>query len=140
MNYLCVNLRRWFNRRHAHKGNRVKCKQNDHHTTKQRKERHHPPFSVDDKSSRSQQLGESDLVFEMQLPLVIRTVKFDERITVYELNDWPADVYLEARRGQWMQHAVYRCRFKRRIKQTEIELGNIFSDDHRKKIVCRLYQ
>jgi hypothetical protein len=69
----------------------------------------------------------------MQSLLVIRTVKFDERITVYELNDWPADVYLEARRGQWMQHAVDRCRFKRRIKQTEIELGNIFSDDHRKK-------
>jgi hypothetical protein len=140
MNYLCVNLRRWFNRRHAHKGNRVKCKQKDHHTTKPRKERHHPPSSVDDKSSLLQQLGESDLVFGMQSLLVIRTVKFDERITVYELNDWPADVYLEARRGQWMQHAVDRCRFKRRIKQTEIELGNIFSDDHRKKIVCRLYQ
>jgi hypothetical protein len=102
MNYLCVNLRRWFNRRHAHKGNRVKCKQNDHPTTKQRKERHHLPSSVDDKSSRSQQLGESDLVFRMQSLLVIRTVKFDERITVYELNDWPADVYLEARRGQWI--------------------------------------
>jgi hypothetical protein len=76
----------------------------------------------------------------MQSLLVIKTVKFDERITVYELNDWPVDVYLEARRGQWMQHAVDRCRFKRRIKQTEIELGNTFSDDHRKKIVCRLYQ
>jgi hypothetical protein len=126
MNYLCVNLRRWFNRRHAHKGNRVKCKQNDHHTTKSRKERHHPPSSVDDKSSLSQQLGESDLVFGMQSPLVIRTVKFAERITVYELNDWPADVYLEARRGQWMQHAVDRCRFIRRIKQTDIELGKYF--------------
>jgi hypothetical protein len=53
-----VNLRRWFNQRYAHKGNRVKFKQNDHHTTKQRKERHQPPSSVDDKSSRSQQLGD----------------------------------------------------------------------------------
>jgi RNase P protein component len=62
----------------------------------------------------------------MQSLLVIRTVKFDERMTVYELNDWSADVYLEARREQWMQHAVDRHRFKRRVKETEIELGNIF--------------
>jgi hypothetical protein len=139
MNYLCVNLRRLFNRRHAHKGNRVKCKQNDHHTTNQRTETHQPPSSIDDKSSRSQQLGESNLAFGMQSLLVIRTVKFDERITVYELNDRPADVYLEARRGQWMQHAVDRCRFKHRVKQTEIELGNILMMIIARKL-CRLYQ
>jgi hypothetical protein len=84
--------------------------------------------------------GESNLTFRMQSLLVARTVKFDERVTVYKQNDWPADVYMEARRGQWMQYAVDRCRFKRRIRQTEILLGNIFSDEHRNRIIYRLYQ
>jgi hypothetical protein len=105
----------------------------------ERKKRH-SPSSADDKSSQSQQFGENDLTSRMQSLLVIRTVKFDEHITVYELNDWPADAYLDTRRGQWMQHAVDRCRFERRIRQTEIELGNIFSDKHRKRIVYRLNQ
>jgi hypothetical protein len=76
----------------------------------------------------------------MQFILVARTVKLAERVTVYKLNDWPADVCREARRGQWMQYAVHRHRFQRRIGQTEIKLGNIFSDKHRNRIVYRLYQ
>jgi hypothetical protein len=39
--------------------------------------------------------GESNLTFRMQSLLAARTVKFDERVTVYELNDWPADEYRE---------------------------------------------
>jgi hypothetical protein len=69
--------------------------------------------------------GESDLTCRMRSISVERTVKFDERLIVYKLNDWPADVYREARRGQWMQYAADRCRFKRRIRQTELKLGNI---------------
>jgi hypothetical protein len=84
--------------------------------------------------------GESDITFRMQSLLVARTVKFDERVIVHKLNDWPADVYREARREQWMQYAADRCRFKRRIRQTEIKLGNIFSDEHRNRIIYRLHQ
>jgi hypothetical protein len=84
--------------------------------------------------------GESDITFRMQSLSVASTVKFDERITVHKLNDWPADVYRESRRGQWMQYAVDRYRFKRRIRQTEIKLGNIFSDEHRNGIIYRLHQ
>jgi hypothetical protein len=83
---------------------------------------------------------DSDITFRMQSLLVARTVKFDERVTVYKLNGWPADVYREARRGQWMQYVADSCRFKRRIRRTEILLADIFSGDHRMKIVRRLYQ
>jgi hypothetical protein len=76
----------------------------------------------------------------LQLLSKTRNVRFDDHISVFELNDWSADVYLEARKGQWIQHAVDRFRFSCRIKNVEVELGNIFSDDHRKKIICRLYQ
>jgi hypothetical protein len=84
--------------------------------------------------------GESDLMFRMQSLLVARTVKFDERVAVCKLNDWPADVYREARRRQWMQYAADRCRFKRRIRRTEIKLANIFSAEHRNRIIYRLLQ
>jgi hypothetical protein len=80
--------------------------------------------------------GEWDITIRMQSLTVARTVKFDE----FKLNDWPADVCREARRGQWMQYAADRCRFKRRIRQTEIKLGNIFSDEHRDRIIYRLHQ
>jgi peptide methionine sulfoxide reductase MsrB len=39
-----------------------------------------------------------------------------------------------------MQYAVDRSRFERRVRETEVQIGHIFSDDHRKKIACRLYQ
>jgi hypothetical protein len=84
--------------------------------------------------------GESDIAFRMQSLLVARTVKFDDRVIVHTLNDWPADVYREVRRGQWMQYAVDRSRFKRRIRQTEIKLGNIFSNEHRNRTIYRLHQ
>ena len=82
----------------------------------------------------------SDLTFRMRSLSVAKTVKFDERVIVHKLNDWPADVYREARRGQWMQYAADRYRFKRRIRQTELKLGNIFSDEHRNRIIYRLHQ
>ena len=65
---------------------------------------------------------------------VRRTVTFDKRITVITLTDWPTDVYRAARKGQWMQLAVDRHRFKRRIQQTELALINIFTDSHRDKM------
>ena len=67
-----------------------------------------------------------------------RTVLFDENIAVFTPNDWPADVYREARKGYWMRAAQDRLRFERRIKITELLLGNIFTDDHRDRVCCRL--
>ena len=65
---------------------------------------------------------------------VRRTVTFDKRITVFRFNDWSPEVYRAARKGQWMQLAVDGHRFKRRIQQTELALGNIFTNVHRDKM------
>jgi hypothetical protein len=73
--------------------------------------------------------GESDITIRMQSLSVARTVKFDERVIVHTLNDWPADECRKTRRGQCMQYATDRSRFKRRIRQTELKLGYIFSDE-----------
>ena len=68
---------------------------------------------------------------------VTRNVTFDERITVNEPTDWSPDIYHTARIGPWMQAAVDRHRFERRIKQTEDVIGHIFSAAHRDSIKLR---
>jgi hypothetical protein len=61
------------------------------------------------------------ITIRMQSLTVARTVKFDERAIVHKLNDWPADVCREARRGQY---AADRCRFKRRAsRRVETKVG-----------------
>ena len=65
---------------------------------------------------------------------VRRTVTFDNRLTVFRFNDWSPEIYRAARKGQWIQLAVDGQRFKRRIQQTELALGNIFTDNHRNKM------
>ena len=44
-----------------------------------------------------------------------RTVLFNCNITVFTPTDWPADVYRDARRGNWIRD---RIRFENRIKLT----------------------
>ena len=67
-----------------------------------------------------------------------RNVLFNDVVRVYEPVDWPPDDYMNARKGgEWMQAAVDRHRFSRRIKQTESELGDIFTDAHRLKVSTR---
>ena len=68
-----------------------------------------------------------------------RRVKFDHTVTVYTPIDWLPDVYRDARKGPWMYLAADRCRFKRRIKQTELLLGDIFCDAHRENVRLRLF-
>jgi hypothetical protein len=51
-----------------------------------------------------------------------RTVVFAETVTVYILNDWPAEVYSAARRGHWI---IRRCIFERRIRKMEQLLSPI---------------
>lgn len=67
-----------------------------------------------------------------------RHVKFNNVVTVFQPMDWSPDVYRDARKGPWMIAAADRCRFLRRIKQTELDLGDIFSSDHRERIKCQL--
>ena len=92
---------------------------------------YHPTLQL---SARSSESGGSSIVRGMSSLSIRRTVTFDKRITVITLTDWPTDVYRAARKGQWMQLAVDRHRFKRRIQQTELTLGNIFTDNHRNKM------
>ena len=74
------------------------------------------------------------LVQRMSAVSIRQTVTFDKHITVFRLNDWSPEIYRAARKGLWMQLAVDRHRFKRRIQQTELVLGNIFTDSHRDKM------
>ena len=65
---------------------------------------------------------------------VRRAVTFDEHITVFRFSDWSPEMYRAARKGPWMQLAIDGQRFKRRIQQTELALGNIFTDNHRNEM------
>ena len=58
-------------------------------------------------------------------------VRFDTIARVYQLTDWSYEDFRSARIGHWMQHAIDRARFKRRIQQTEQLIGYIFTDQHR---------
>ena len=67
-----------------------------------------------------------------------RAVTFSNCITVHTPTDWPPGIYRKARKGPWMLHALDRRRFEHRIKETEIKLGDIFSDTHRNIVKQRL--
>ena len=51
-----------------------------------------------------------------------------------ELNDWPEDVYRQARKGPWMHFAADRKRFERRIKETDRLLRRVLDDRHRARV------
>jgi len=38
--------------------------------------------------------------------------------------------------GPWLRLAVDKQRFRRRIRKTELLIGDIFTDDHRQQILC----
>ena len=88
--------------------------------------------------SGSLQFGSSAVVPGMFPVSIDRSVTFCNRLTVYTPRDWSSDDYRAARKGPWMLFAVDRHRFLRRIKQTERNLGDIFSDSHRAKVIQRL--
>src|SRR5664279_4212765 len=76
------------------------------------------------------QPGERVLVSGMLSLSIGKRVRFADRDIVNELNDWPAKVYRDARRGPWMHYAAERHRFKRRIQQTEEILCNVLTESH----------
>jgi hypothetical protein len=85
-------------------------------------------------ASGSLQPGRGAIVSGMLSLSIGRTVKFSDSVTVYTPTDWSPSVYRKARKGPWMQQAVDRSRFRQRIKQNELALGDIFSDKHRDKV------
>jgi hypothetical protein len=89
-------------------------------------------------ASGSLQPRRSAIVSGMLSLSIGRTVTFSDTVTMYTPIDWSPSVYYNARNGPWMQHAVDRHRFKRRIKQTGKALSDIFSDWHRDKVKRRL--
>ena len=68
-----------------------------------------------------------------------RSVKFGDITMIYTPMDWSPDSYRDARKGPWISLAADRCRFNRRIKQTECALGDIFCDAHRENVRRRLF-
>ena len=66
--------------------------------------------------------------------VVLRTVSFATNVTVFIPFDWSPATYRLASQGPWVQIAVDRHRFMRRIRQTEIDLANIFSIQHRDRM------
>ena len=70
----------------------------------------------------------------MQSLSVRKRVRFSDRVDIYELNDWTAEDYRDARKGPWLHYAADRHRFKRRIRQTELILRDILTDSHRDRV------
>lgn len=66
--------------------------------------------------------------------VVSRTVSFATDVTVFIPLDWSPETYRLARQGPWLQIAVDRHRFMRRIRQTENDLANIFTIEHRDRM------
>ena len=89
--------------------------------------------TVFDSVQPSESRGRS-IVQRMSSLSVRRSVTFDKRITVFRFSDWPPEIYRAARKGPWIQLAIDRQRFERRIQQTELALGNIFTNNHRNKM------
>lgn len=88
-------------------------------------------------SSRPLQPGGCFDVCKLSSLSFARNVRFNDSVTVYEPYDWSPDVYRAARKGYWMQAALDRHRFKRRIRETEDVIGYIFNLDHRDSIKHR---
>ena len=78
-------------------------------------------------------------VYGMSSLSIRRKVLFDNNVTVFTPTDWTFDEYRYARKGYWMQAAADRYRFERRIKQTELIFGNIFTNAHRSRVFRRYF-
>jgi len=60
-----------------------------------------------------------------------RTVSISINLTIHELIDW----FPEERKGPWIRIAIDNERFRRHIKAYELLLADIFSDNHREKML-----
>lgn len=65
---------------------------------------------------------------------VKRSITFDEKKnTVHHMIVWTY-AYREARRGDWSFVVADRCRFQRRIHETQTTLDKILNSNHRHKV------
>ncbi|XP_044144344.1 protein phosphatase 1 regulatory subunit 15B [Bufo gargarizans] len=63
-----------------------------------------------------------------------KKVTFFDKVTVYYICNE------EERKGHWEEFARDRCRFQRRIKETESVLGRCFTPDHRHRMWNRMHE
>ena len=57
------------------------------------------------------------LVCGMQSLQLVPRVRFSGRTDICVLDDWPAEIYRNARKGPWMHYAVDRHRFRKGLKR-----------------------
>ncbi|KAG9485493.1 hypothetical protein GDO78_008528 [Eleutherodactylus coqui] len=62
-----------------------------------------------------------------------KKVTFYEKITIYYVCN-------EERKGHWEEYARDRCRFQRRIRETEAMIGHCFTPDHRQRVWNRMQE
>lgn len=67
-----------------------------------------------------------------------RRVTFNPKLEVQHLHVWNY-AYREARKGKWMEIALDRSRFKRRIKLVQNIISLILSEQHRNKIFLQRF-
>jgi hypothetical protein len=60
-----------------------------------------------------------------------RTVTFNDVLRVRLVLEDPPELYIAARKGHWMQCAVDRHRFERRIRRTDQLFDGMFCEEHR---------
>lgn len=63
---------------------------------------------------------------------VFKEVRFSDDVKVHRMIAWDY-AYRAARKGPWEQYARDRCRFQRRIKETECAIGYCFLPQYREK-------
>ena len=68
----------------------------------------------------------------------MKKVHFSKKTTVYLMNDWPEESR-EARKSYWMQIALNRRRFKKRIEKTAKLIEWCLTSAHRAKISSRVF-
>ncbi|KAE8593879.1 hypothetical protein XENTR_v10019359 [Xenopus tropicalis] len=87
----------------------------------------------------NEELLESSKKTEKQEKSHIKHVRFSPSVTVHHIVVW-SYAHRMARRGIWEEYARDRCRFQRRIAETEAAIGFCMEPPHRKKIWARLHE
>ena len=62
----------------------------------------------------------------------MKRVRFDEKLTVHIMTDWP-QAFQEARRSTWMLKARNRRLFRKLIRSTALKIECCLKPEHRRK-------
>lgn len=73
----------------------------------------------------------------MKLKMPEKKVRFDSNVVTHYMIYWNY-AYRLARIGPWQIFAIDRCRFKRRIEESEKLIAPVFSEQHRESILKRI--